>query len=140
MTRISFYILNGNSPDQRQAIACRLAEKAYLEGHQVFIHTGSAQHSTQIDAALWSFRPDSFVPHALLDADDNDSPVLIGHEKAPPRLMDIMINLSDQQPLFFSQFERVLEIIDDNEQVKQAGRERYRFYRQRGYELDTTSL
>jgi DNA polymerase-3 subunit chi len=51
--------------------------------------------------------------------------------------MNVLINLTDQQPLFFSQFERVAEIIDDNAPVKQAGRERFQFYKQRGYELDT---
>jgi DNA polymerase-3 subunit chi len=43
------------------------------------------------------------------------------------------VNLHAQTPPFFSRFERLAEIvgIDDAE----AGRERYRFYRERGYEL-----
>ncbi|GAB4299253.1 MAG: DNA polymerase III subunit chi [Methylophaga sp.] len=139
MTRISFYVLKSIEPEQRQAFACRLAEKIYHQGQQVYIHTGNAAQSAALDEALWAIRPDSFVPHEQVQSDsDNLSPVLIGHlESAPPRLMDVLINLSDQQPLFFSQFERVAEILDDNEPVKQAGRQRYQFYKQRGYELDT---
>jgi len=91
-----------------------------------------------MDTALWAIRPDSFVPHEVTDQTDNQSPVLIGYQdKQPPRLMDVMINLTEEQPLFFSQFERVAEIIDDNESSKQAGRQRFQFYKQRGYEIET---
>lgn len=139
MTRISFYLLKSTQPEQRQAFACRLVEKAYHQGQQVYIHTDNARHSAAVDAALWAIRPDSFVPHEIVkDGVNVDSPVLIGHgDNTPPRLMDVLVNLTDQQPLFFSQFERVAEIIDNNDMIKQAGRERFKFYKQRGYELDT---
>lgn len=142
MTRVSFYLLKSTEAEQRQAFACRLVEKAYHQGQQVYIHTDNADHSADIDSALWAIRPDSFVPHQIIENDsDCDSPVLIGHgDNTPPRLMDVLVNLTQQQPLFFSQFERVAEIIDDNDDIKQAGRERYKFYKQRGYELDTHSI
>jgi len=139
MTRISFYVLKSTQLDQRQAFACRLAEKAYHQGHQVYIHTENAEHSALLNDALWAVRPESFVPHELVaETEDNDCPVLIGHsDNKPPRLMDVLINLTDTQPLFFSQFELVAEVIDDTTQAKQAGRERFQFYKQRGYELET---
>ncbi len=139
MTRVSFYVLKSDQFEQRQAFACRLAEKAYNQGHQVYIHTDDAEKSASVDAALWALRPDSFVPHEIIGPDsDHQSPVLIGHkDTTPPRLMDVLINLTQDQPLFFSQFERVAEVIDDNDAVKQAGRQRFQFYKQRGYELDT---
>jgi len=139
MTRVSFYILKSTQLEQRQAFACRLAEKAYNQGHQVYIHTESPEQSVAVDNALWAIRPDSFVPHEMIETgSDSSSPVLIGHkDTTPPRLMDVLINLTEQQPLFFSQFERVAEVIDDNNEVKQAGRQRFQFYKQRGYELDT---
>ncbi|WP_273151350.1 DNA polymerase III subunit chi [Methylophaga thiooxydans] len=139
MTRVSFYILKSTQFEKRQAFACRLAEKAYHQGHQVYIHTDNAEQSASLDEALWAIRPESFVPHEVINTDaDNQSPVLIGHkDSTPPRLMDVLINLTEQQPLFFSQFDRVAEVIDDNDDVKQAGRQRFQFYKQRGYELDT---
>ncbi len=138
MTRISFYILKSNELEKRQAFACRLTEKAYHQGHQIYIHTASKEDSELFDSALWAIRPDSFVPHEVTDSADNQSPVLIGYEaKQPPRLMDVLINITEEQPLFFSQFERVAEVIDDNEASKQAGRQRFQFYKQRGYEIET---
>lgn len=138
MTRISFYVLKGQQELERQVFACRLAEKAFKLGHHVFIHTKDAQQSEQMDKALWAFRAESFVPHQLNTEDDPDNcPVLIGHEGNPPRLMDLLINLNDEQPLFFSQFERMAELINDDDTIKTSGRERYQFYKQRGYDLDT---
>lgn len=139
MTRVSFYILNSQDPHSRQAFACRLAEKAWREGHQVFIYTENADQSAAMDNALWAFRPESFVPHQIMaESAAVTAPVLISHGNTPPpRLMDVLINLNAEQPLFFSQFERLAEIINDEQQVKQHGRQRYKFYQDRGYHLDT---
>ena len=79
MTRISFYVLKSVEPEQRQAFACRLAEKIYHQGQQVYIHTENATESAALDQALWAIRADSFVPHEQVKPDaENNSPVLIG--------------------------------------------------------------
>jgi DNA polymerase-3 subunit chi len=141
MTRVSFYLLKGSVEHDRQVFACRLIEKAYKQGHHIYIHTDNAEKAEQVNQILWSFRADSFVPHQLIDAPNADNcPVLIGHNTKPPRLMDLLINLGTEQPIFFSQFERVAEFINDDQQLKIMGRERYRFYQQRGYELSTHKI
>ena len=141
MTRISFYILKGQQEHDRQVFACRLIEKAYLQGNDVYVHLENEQQAIQLSQTLWSFRPDSFVPHDLMHQQyDTTSPILIGYNASPPRLMNLLVNLSPQQPMFFSQFERVAEFINDDEQIKQDGRERYRFYQQRGYELESHTI
>ncbi len=141
MTRVSFYVLKGEQEQVRQLFACRLVEKAYKLGHEVFIHTRDASHSEQLNQALWAFRADSFVPHLINGQQHTDTtPVLISHDTPPPRLMNLLINLNEQQPMYFSQFERVAELINDHQQIKQAGRERYQFYKQRGYELETFKI
>jgi DNA polymerase-3 subunit chi len=141
MTRISFYILKGEQEHDRQVFACRLIEKAYVQGQHIYVHTESAQQTEQLDQLLWSFRSDSFVPHQMMqEQGQEDCPVLIGHDTNPPRLMNLLINLSPQHPLFFSQFERVAEFINDNSDTKVQGRERYRFYQQRGYELESHKI
>ncbi len=141
MTRVSFYLLKGQQEQARQVFACRLIEKAYSQGNQIYIHTDSAEQSQQIDELLWTFRADSFIPHQHMnEANTEQCPILIGHDDTPPRLMNLLVNLSPQHPRFFSQFERVAEIINDDEHLKEQGRERYRFYQQRGYQLDTHKL
>ena len=57
----------------------------------------------------------------------------------PPGLgpWDVLINLAADVPEFFSRYERVAEVVDANALRREQSRERYRFYRDRGYKLDT---
>jgi len=138
MTHIDFYILAGEQAHGREKLACRLAEKVYKLGHRLYIHTGDAAHSRLLDELLWTFRSGSFVPHELRD--DDESPVRIGHDPEQAAPAEVLINLAPQVPLFFSQYERVAEIIDQSPAHKDSGRERYRFYRDRGYTLKTHNI
>ena len=52
----------------------------------------------------------------------------------------MLINLALAPPPFFSRFERLAEIVGAEAADAAAGRERYRFYRERGYELRTHNL
>lgn len=141
MTRVDFYVLPSATPQARQRLACRLAEKAYNLAHQVYIHTDDARQAQQLDTLLWTFRDGSFVPHECFDLDtDAAVPVLIGHREAPDNVNQVLINLQPDVPMFFSRFERVVEIVDQDELVRQQGRQRYQFYRERGYPLQTHKL
>jgi len=139
MTKVDFYILE--DPAAHQQFACRLAEKAWQQGHRVYIHTRDAAQSRQMDDLLWTFRDGSFLPHSLDDAADAEQvSVHIGHEGEPSQHDDVLINLDNEVPLFFSRFQRVAEVVAGDEQEKQAGRERFRFYRDRGYPLDSHTI
>ncbi|NOX08530.1 MAG: DNA polymerase III subunit chi [Gammaproteobacteria bacterium] len=142
MTRVSFYILNDDSNRSRSLFICRLAQKAYRSGANIYIHTASAEQSSDLDTLLWTFNRVSFIPHARTDQDEEQhgESVLLGHQQAPESSHDILINLSPQVPLFFSRFERVMEVINQDESTKEDGRERYRFYKERGYELESHTI
>jgi DNA polymerase III subunit chi len=56
-----------------------------------------------------------------------------GSEKFPHH--DLLISLHDECVPFFSRFERVIEIVGDDTEDSRMGRERYKFYKDRGYEL-----
>ena len=141
MTRIDFYITPEAHADARLATACRLADKAFRLGHRVYIHADSAQQCGALDDLLWTFRAGSFVPHAQADAADAaDCAVLIGHREAPGGFDDVMVNLAAEVPPFFSRFERVAEVVVQHAEQAVDARERYRFYRDRGYTLNTHRL
>lgn len=145
MTRIDFYILASNKPEAAERTACRLAEKACGLKHAIYIHTAGRQQTLQLDKLLWTFRDGSFVPHQTHGQDElNDSPVIIGHETSPDAELashhQLLINLDQTVPPFFSRFERVAEIVGADEQQRKAARERFKFYRERGYELQTHEL
>ena len=141
MTRIDFYILERHSGDGRLDFACRLADKAVGQNHEVLINTADPGESARIDDLLWTFAQGSFLPHRRL-ADtslaDEGEPVLIGCGEDPPEgRADLLINLAADVPEFFSRFVRVAELVGSSEENKAAGRERFRYYRDRGYELQT---
>lgn len=141
MTRVDFYILPDAEAKGRQLLACRLAEKAVGLGHQVYIHTASQAQAASLDNLLWTFRAGSFVPHGLYPGDtDEGLPVLIGHDAEPQGKTDVLINLAPEVPLFFSRFSRVTEVVNADEEQRRLGRERFRFYRERGYPLQSHDL
>lgn len=141
MTRVDFYILEDSAGAARQQFVCRLAEKAWQQGHKVYVHTDDADQSSRLDELLWSFRDGSFLPHSLDTGPDADSVMVhIGHSDEPLHHDDVLINLGQAVPLFFSRFKRVAEVIAGDEQTRQAGRERFRFYRERGYPLESHTI
>ena len=141
MTRVDFYILKDTVDTARALFACRLAEKAVQQGHQVYINTESAAQLLQLDDLLWTFRAGSFLPHAVDDGEDRGvSPVLLGHDREPRHSHDVLLNLSNEVPPFFSRFERVAELVGGNDAQRTGARKRYRFYKDRGYTLHTHEI
>ena len=138
MTKVDFYILGS---DSREHTACKLTEKAYGLGKRIYIHTKTAQQAKHMDELLWTFRDGSFVPHQQYQPGvHTESPIQIGCHESPETDCDVLINLADEVPLFFSRFLRVAELVGAGPAEKTQGRDRFRFYRDRGYPLDTHEL
>ena len=141
MTRVDFYVLTNPNPNSRHVLAARLTEKAYKLGHKIFIHTSDLRQAQNLDALLWTFRDGAFLPHCL-DGDENDrfAPIHIGSGGEPHSEKDLLINLSDQVPLFFSQFQRTAEIVCGDQRQTADGRVRFKFYKDRGYKLEVHKI
>lgn len=136
MTTIDFYIFGENTPGDRLGFACRLSQKAYEQGHSLHIHAAGAEQARQLDERLWTFRQESFVPHALAGSEEaQSSPVVIGFGDAPEGPHDVLVNLDTVVPPFFSRFDRVIEIVDRDAERMRHARDHYRYYRDRGYPL-----
>ena len=141
MTRVDFYILKGTGDSARALFACRLTEKAVQQGHQVYINTESAVQLLQLDDLLWTFRAGSFLPHAVDNGENHsDLPVLLAHGGEPRNSHDVLVNLSNEIPPFFSRFNRVAELVGSNDTQRAEARNRYRFYKDRGYTLNTHEI
>ncbi len=145
MTRVDFYVIADESEAARLSVACRLAEKAHVHGHSVHVHTEDQAQAKSLDAFMWSFRDGGFVPHALVDDDINTrfpgaAPIQIGHGQEPGANTEILINLGASVPDFFSRLDRVMEIVGGNTATRASARERFKFYRDRGYDLKSHNL
>lgn len=144
MTRIDFYILSDDfaAATSHVLTACKLCDKATAGGRRVYAYVPDAAAAEALDSALWSFRQGGFIAHERLGAglEEPLPAVLIGASEPPASYDGVMINLGLDVPDFFSRFERVLEIVDADPSARTKSRERYKFYRDRGYELATHNL
>jgi DNA polymerase-3 subunit chi len=141
MTRVDFYILQDSQPSARQLFACKLTEKAYKKGHKVYINTASGQQLKQLDDLLWTFRDGSFLPHGCYaEEDTGEQAILLGHAIEPDGPSDVLVNLANDIPTFFSRFNRVAELVGGDDSQREAARERFRFYKDRGYTMNTHKL
>lgn len=136
MTKVSFYKLAG---DQTLALTlvCQLVQKSLAANQQVLCLVPDNIAAQQLDEMLWAFNGASFVPHAQ-GADH--VPVAISFDEEPGEHHQVLINLQAQIPTWFSRFERVIEIIYKQPDYEQAKRDNFRFYKERGYQLDFHDL
>lgn len=137
MTRIDFY----TKVDDKLRFAGKLCAKALAQKMQVNVYAPDRTLATRFDRLLWSDQAIGFIPHCR--ADDPlapETPILI-HEREGDLLHDqLLINLDNVWPPFFSRFERVIEIVSTDQDDAAAARERFRFYRDRGYAMQTHDM
>lgn len=140
MTEVDFYIIEDAADAARLNFVCRLADKAVDRGSHVLIRPETAAEARRLDELLWTFSQGSFLPHRLVsDAGDSPiEPVLIDDGPGPAgERWDVLINLAADVPEYFSRYARLAEIVDADGERRVHGRERYRYYRDRGYPLKT---
>lgn len=152
MTQVDFYILSDDSAEARLKTACRLADKAVQRKLSVVVLAAGDDDARKLDELLWTFAQNSFLPHRFAwdpAAEGIAEPIVIALEERPQLDHDsgaaatdwgLMINLASQVPDTFSRYERLAEIVGAAPESRERGRERYRFYRERGYSLQTHQL
>lgn len=132
MTRIDFYF---NLEDKLAHLA-QLAEAALPKRRSLMVLAGDELMAQRVESTLCAQTPTTFLPccrsHHPLAA---ETPIVIDLEQAAPVHDDILINLRPETPAHFSRFRRVIELVGQDDADKQQARERFRFYRDRGYEI-----
>lgn len=137
MTEITF--LHG-AHDRIHACAAWLARSA-SEGKRVLVYAPARDHCEQLDRLLWTYPATSFTPHCRDDETlATETPIVFASGLDHPQHDECLLNLSDQIPPGFSRFQRLIEIVSMDDGVRLAGRERFRFYRERGYPLETRDI
>ncbi|MGH8550593.1 MAG: DNA polymerase III subunit chi [Methylococcales bacterium] len=130
---VDFYILDSTDPRNRLLITCRLCEKAWHGGYRTFILTETTIQQKTVDDLLWTFRPGSFVPHASVnDRVHSSTPVILGNSLNSEMNINLVINLQSSPVDPPEIVERIIEIVDQDEQVRLNGRQRYRYYQKIG--------
>ena len=138
MTEVAFHF---NAPDSL-SYACRLLRKAVGSGAKVVV-TGAPDTLRELDALLWTFSATDFVPHCLADSEAHvvaASPVVLATSIASTAHQQVLLNLGRLVPEGFDRFERVIELVGQDEQDRQLARTRWKQYTDRGYAITRHDL
>lgn len=136
MSQVSFY----TGVPERLAYLCRLLRKAQQSGARIGV-CGPAGLLDRLDAALWTFESIEFVPHLRLRPGRElaprlaDTPILLAEHSADLPHREVLLNLGLDMPEGFEQFQRVLEVVSQDAEQMQAGRQRFRQYKEAGHEV-----
>lgn len=137
MTRIEFFV---NVPDKLAKVA-KLCEKAVTKGRQLTVFTHDDAMSANVQQLLWEHSATSFLPSARPEDElSKDVPIIMDAQGLNLIQDDILINLKSECPRFFSRFRYLVEIVGLDEEDKVAARSRYKFYRDRGYQIKSTDV
>ncbi len=142
MTHIDFYILSSADENARLAFVSKLAEKIFQARRQLVIATEDESTSQLMSQQLWSARPESFLAHDLGEKFQQPSEAIIVTNNQPhPHCHDVLINLTEGVlENHFSRFQRLVEIVNQNEDILARSRKIFQFYRERGYPIKSHKL
>ena len=138
MTEITFYF---NAPD-KLSTARVLAAKALASRRKLLIYASNHRTLATLDSLLWTTPGTGFVPHCMVtDGHADQTPILLTSDPEAMPHHEILMNLDDRRPTLFSRFDRLIEIVSrDDADDRLRARERFKFYRDRGYEIDRHDL
>jgi len=137
MTQVDFYY---NAADKYR-LAANLSSKALAQASRMFVFTPNDKATQQMESVLWGFQQTSFIPHCRSQhALAIETPVIVDHDTESLIHDDVLLNLCATHPPFFSRFRRLIEIVGNDEADKAAARERFKFYRDRGYQISRHDL
>ncbi|MHB8353749.1 MAG: DNA polymerase III subunit chi [Burkholderiales bacterium] len=137
MTRIDFY----THVQDKLPVAIQLIGKAWDRGLNVWVRVADDAAATRLDQGLWIHPVAGFIPHCKSDHTlAKETPVIIDAAAMEPCTDQILINLHPERPEYFSRFERLIEIVSLDDQDRKQARERFVFYRDRGFEIHSHDL
>jgi len=122
-------------------VVVQLAAKAWTQHGHVRVLTADEESTAALDALMWKWPATGFLPHCrLASALAAETPIIVDHVAEHRGPATVLVNLQPTPPAFFARFERLAEIVASDADAIAAGRERWKFYKERGYELRSHNL
>lgn len=146
MKTATFYIVREQTPQAEQNgfihYVVFLAHHFAKQGAKVYLNAHDKIHAEQLAEAFWQVPPEQFVPHNLVgEGPKYATAIEIGFQGIRPSWnRQLVINLADNATTFAHQFTEVVDFVPCEEKAKQLARERYKLYRQAGYQLQTVEI
>lgn len=135
MTEFRFYNLQGHSLERALP---KLLEASLGRGWRVVVQAGSPERVEALDAHLWTYRDDSFLPHGTdREARAQDQPILLTVEDHNPNSATVRF-LLDRAPIPAdpTPYERIVVLFDgDDEDAVTEARAAWKARKAQGFEV-----
>lgn len=135
MAKVDFYLITApRFAEQPLLLACELAKRAFAAQLPTLVYCASQEQAEELDALLWEFEDDSFLPHQICgDADDDVTAILLVPPGADTPMRQLVINLRDE--VVPRTAPMVKEIVAADAAEREGSRRRWKEYKDRGDEL-----
>jgi len=146
MATATFYIVKPDSPQSvKQGFSdyvVYLCQHFSRQGAKVYVQCNDKVHAEDIAECFWQVEPSEFLAHNLVgEGPKYGTNIEIGHVGVKPSWnRQLVINLADNHTTFANAFAEVVDFVPCEENAKQLARERYKLYRQAGYQLQTIEI
>ncbi|CUX96245.1 DNA polymerase III subunit chi [Candidatus Gullanella endobia] len=146
MKNVIFYLIEkydiSNGLTTVEQLACNLAADKWRQGKRVLIACEENDQAFKLDEAMWVHDPNAFVPHNLAgEGPNHGAPIELCWPQCrsnTPR--DVLINLLPVYADFVSAFHEIIDFVPNSNVLKQLARDRYKIYRNFGFQLTTIIL
>jgi DNA polymerase-3 subunit chi len=140
MKKADFYILDGNQEQDRQLFLCKLLNRILQAKHAIYLYCIDEEHAHATSQLLWQFSETSFLANKLV-TQELKAPISIGWpEQHHFEHCGVIVNLSEHIPTDAQSFERIAEIVIQQNESLQGSRERYKTYRSAGFEISHNDM
>jgi DNA polymerase III subunit chi len=135
MTEILFYHLKGQTPEQ---VLPPLLQKSLERGWRAVVQASSEERIEALDAHLWTWRDDSFLPHGTWrDAEAAQQPIVLTANDDNPNGAAVRFLVEGAtMPSDASTYQRVVLLFDgEDPDALEAARTRWREAKSAGFEV-----
>jgi DNA polymerase III subunit chi len=125
MTEILFYQLKGQTPEQ---VLPSLLQRSLQRDWRVVVQTSSEERAEALDAHLWTWRDDAFLPHGTWrDPDAAEQPILLTVSDHNPNGAHVRFLIEGApMPDDVAAYERIVLLFDgDDPDARDAARSRW---------------
>ncbi len=143
ITQADFYLIQATDAEARLRFACRLTQTVVNQSRRVYLHTEDLAQAQLLDELLWSFKPESFIPH-LVGSESATDDVLVylgfGVASALTRDKAVLINLATRLPQDYLEFERLAAVASNETIQLQQLRAHYKILQTQGISIQTHDM
>ncbi len=135
MTEVLFYHLQSMS---LESVLPPLLEKSLERGWRVVVQSTSLERAEALDAHLWTYSDDSFLPHATWRvADASDQPIILSIDDGNPNRANVRFLVDNAaMPEDSDSYERVVLVFNgDDAEAVAAARASWTACKARGFEV-----